>query len=100
MCCDLTLTIGQVNISDTLDRSEADVRGVVHVNGEPSKKEHDDAALMMQRVHREKQAKKHVEELREVARIYFTLSLSSYYNKLLVLPHLVSYSSFISCLSD
>ena len=57
---------GQVDISDNLDRSEADVRGIVHINGEPTSKEHDDAALKMQRVHRSKQAKKHVEGLREV----------------------------------
>jgi hypothetical protein len=58
--------VGQVDICDTLDRSEADVRGIVKVHDEPAKDEHHNAALKMQQVHRGKQAKKHVAALKEV----------------------------------
>jgi hypothetical protein len=57
-----------VNLSDHLNRSEADVRGVV-IKGEeiPVTDEHHNAAIKLQTVQRSKNAKKHVEAIREVS---------------------------------
>ena len=59
--------VGAVNLSDHLNRSEADVRGVV-IKGEeiPVTEEHHNAAIKLQTVQRSKNAKKQVEAIREV----------------------------------
>jgi len=63
----LMFIIGAVNLSDHLDRSEADVRGVV-IKGEVIEvtDDHHHAAIKLQTVQRSKNAKKQVEALREI----------------------------------
>lgn len=57
---------GAVQLSDHLNRGEADVRGVSLPDETTAKDEHHDAARKVQQVHRGKQAKKHVEALKEI----------------------------------
>ena len=56
-----------MQLSEHLDREEADIRGVKVKGGEvEATGEHHDAAIRIQNVHRTKHAKKHVAALREV----------------------------------
>lgn len=72
--------IGAVNLSDHLDRSEADVRGVV-IKGEVIEvtDDHHHAAIKLQTVQRSKNAKKQVEALREVIFYLFIYIYLSFY---------------------
>lgn len=70
---------GQVDISNTLDRSEADVRGI-KVQGHDIVVEdsHHAAALKVQTIHRKKCAVKHVDSLREIKKEVETVTEDSF----------------------